>query len=262
MREVRRPRRQPLRAPSRCASATLSRVPVRRDMPRRENVKQSIPRRADFHSHSYLSDGETSPTDMWSEAQSLAHRALALTDHLSLEDPRPLLDRLHREAGAWEESDFRPVVGVELTKIPPRRIAEVARASRAAGAEIVIVHGETIVENVPAGTNRAALESGEVDVLAHPGLLDPKDAELARTNSVVLEISARQGHSLCNGHVVRLALEAGADLVVDSDAHDIGQLITFDMARRIALGAGVPRTQLERVLLTTPSELLRKTLRA
>lgn len=216
-------------------------------------------RRADFHSHSYLSDGETSATDMWNEAEVLEHRALALTDHLSMEDPKPLLDRLHQEAKAWEGRQFVPIVGVELTKVPPRRIADAARAARRAGAEIVIVHGESIVENTPEGTNHAAIDSGLVDVLAHPGLIDPKDAELAKDHSVVLEISGREGHSLSNGHVVRLALEVGAELVVDSDAHDPEQLIPLEKARRIALGAGVPESALQRVLSTTPSELVKRT---
>ena len=224
---------------------------------RASSVEDGV-RRVDFHSHSYLSDGATSPTEMWNEAEALEHRALALTDHLSMEDPRPMLERLHQEARAWDGRGFLPLVGVELTKLPPRRIADVARAARRAGAEIVIVHGETIVENVPAGTNHAAIDSGEVDVLAHPGLLDPKDAELARAHSVVLEISGRRGHALCNGRVVRLALEAGAELVVDSDAHAVNELIPLETARRIALGAGVPEEKLGRVLGTTPQALLKK----
>jgi putative hydrolase len=215
-------------------------------------------KRIDFHSHSYLTDGGTSPTEMWNEAEALDHRALALTDHLSLEDPKPLLDRLHQEAGAWDGAEFLPIVGVELTKVPARRIADVARACRRAGAEIVIVHGETVVEHVPVGTNHAAIDSGEVDVLAHPGLLDPKDAELAKAHSVALEISARRGHSLCNGHVARLAADVGAELVVDSDAHDIDQLVPWEMARRVALGAGVAEPQLERVLFTTPMALVHR----
>jgi len=218
----------------------------------------ALAERADLHSHSYLTDGSTSATEMWNEAQALEHRALALTDHLSLEDPKPLLDHLRQEARAWDGTGFLAVVGVELTKVAPRRIAEAARAARRAGAEIVIVHGETIVENVPAGTNHAALESGEVDVLAHPGLLDPKDAALARASSVTLEISGRRGHSLCNGHVVRLAIEAGAELVVDSDAHGTDQLIPAEQARRIALGAGVPEARLGGVLQDTPTRLLKK----
>jgi len=227
-------------------------------MNRRPDKSKSRHTRLDFHSHSYLSDGSTSATVMWYEAERLEHRALALTDHLSLEDPKPMLDRLHREAKAWDDSPFEPIVGVELTYIPPRRIATVARAARRAGAEIVIVHGETTAENVAPGTNHAALESGLIDVLAHPGSLDPQDASLAKANSVVLEISARRGHSLCNGHVVRLALEAGADLVVDSDAHDPSQLIRMDAARRIALGAGLPETQLDRVLSHTPEQLVKR----
>jgi putative hydrolase len=219
----------------------------------------ALARRADFHSHSYLTDGETSPLDMWLEAEFLEHRALALTDHLGPEDPKPLLDRLHQEAKVFESTRFIPIVGVELTKVPPRRIADAARAARKAGAEIVIVHGETIVEHVPAGTNHAAIDSGLVDVLAHPGLLDPRDAELARAQSVVLEISGREGHSLANGHVVRLALDVGADLVVDSDAHDPEHLIPLERARKIALGTGVPEKMLPRVLFGTPADLIKRT---
>jgi len=196
---------------------------------------------------------------MWNEAEALEHRALALTDHISMEDPKPLLDRLHQEARAWEGTPFTPIVGVELTKVPARRIADAARAARKAGAEIVIVHGETIVEHVPLGTNHAAIDSGEVDVRAHPGLIDPKDVELAKAHSVVLEISGREGHSYCNGHVARLALEVGAELVVDSDAHAPEQLIPLPRARRIALGAGVPESELEKVLFATPSGLVKRT---
>jgi putative hydrolase len=231
-------------------------------MARRARVVDPAPRRIDFHSHSYLSDGGSSATDMWNEAEALDHRALALTDHLSLEDARPMLRRLHAEARAWDGTRFLPLVGVELTKIPARRIAAVARAARKSGAEIVIVHGESIVENVPPGTNHAAIDSGEVDVLAHPGLLDPKDAELARAHSVVLEISARKGHSLTNGHVVRLALAAGAELVVDSDAHGPEQLVTLETARAIARGAAVPDDRLDRVLFQTPERLVRRLRRA
>jgi putative hydrolase len=218
--------------------------------------------RIDFHSHSYLSDGITSATDMWNEAEALAHRALALTDHLSMEDPRPMLARLRQEARAWEGTRFVPLVGVELTKIPPARIGRVARLARRCGAEIVIVHGESIVENVPAGTNHAALDSAEVDVLAHPGLLTATDAALAKHHDVALEISARHGHSLTNGLVVRRALDAGAELVVDSDAHDPAQLVPFEMARRIALGAGLGGARLDRALVGAPEELLRRLRRA
>jgi len=120
------------------------------------------------------------------------------------------------------------------------------------------VHGESIVERVPAGTNRAALDSGEIDVLAHPGLLEEADARLARDHDVFLEISARRGHSLTNGLVVARARAAGAALVVDSDAHAPEQLVPPERARAIALGAGVPEAEADAVLLRNPARLLRR----
>jgi putative hydrolase len=195
---------------------------------------------------------------MWNEAEALDHRALALTDHLALNDPRPMLDRLHREATAWEGSKFVPLVGVELTMLRPAHIAAVARLARRAGAEIVIVHGESIVEKTPRGTNHAALASGEVDILAHPGLLTEADADLAKEHGVALEISARTGHSLTNGLVVQRAVASGAELVVDSDAHDPSQLVPLEQARQLALGAGVDEKRIDRVLFTTPEALLRR----
>jgi len=82
------------------------------------------------------------------------------------------------------------------------------------GAEIVVVHGETIVEPVIKGTNWSAVNCPEVDILAHPGLITDEEVEIAKDNDIALEISSRRGHCLGNGHVAKLALEVGADLVV------------------------------------------------
>lgn len=214
--------------------------------------------RYDFHSHTFLTDGRGSPTDMWARASELGHRLLAITDHVSLNDPAPLIARLREEAEAFVDGPMIPLVGVEVSMIPPRRIAEVARRAKTAGADLVIVHGETLAETVPAGTNRAAVACPDVSVLAHPGLLDPADAELARTNGVALELSGRTFHSLSNGHVAQTALAAGADLVVDSDAHDPSQLIPMPQARRIAAGAGLTPAQVVAAVSTAPARLARR----
>ncbi len=214
--------------------------------------------RYDFHAHTYLTDGSVSATDMWVASEALGHRALAITDHVALEDPEPILKRLHQEAAAWEGTELTTLVGIEITKVPPRRIAEVARRARKLGAEIIIVHGETIYEVVPEGTNHAAIESGEVDILAHPGLLAEKDAELAAANGTLLELSARRNHSLTNGHVARLALQAGATVVVDSDAHDPEQLISRAVAEKIATGAGLRAADVARAVEEAPLRLLKK----
>ena len=83
-----------------------------------------------------------------------------------------------------------------------------------------------------------ALEIG-ADILAHPGFLTPEEADLARDNDVCLELTARRGHNITNGHVARLALEAGAKLVVDTDAHAPDDLIDRERAIEIARGAGL-----------------------
>ena len=85
---------------------------------------------------------------------------------------------------------------LELTHLPPEVIPQAAYRARELGAELVVVHGETPVEPVPPGTNRAAIASSFVDVLAHPGLLTPDDAERAKRNDVFVEITSRRGHSL------------------------------------------------------------------
>jgi len=215
-------------------------------------------RRFDFHAHTYLTDGSASATDMWTAGDRLAHRVLAITDHVALEDPRPLLDRLHAEARAFADGPMVTLVGVEISMVPPRHIDAVARAARKAGAELVIVHGETLAEPVPAGTNRAAIDCREVDLLAHPGLLDPADAELAHAHGTVLELSGRSGHSITNGHVARVALAAGAAIVVDSDAHRTGDLLSFERAEHVGRGAGLPDLPVASALTATPESLVRK----
>jgi putative hydrolase len=213
-------------------------------------------RRIDFHAHTYLSDGRFSATAMWSEALRTGHRALAITEHIALEDPTPILERLRAEARAFEDSEIVPLVGVELTMLPPRRIDEAARAARRAGAEIVIVHGETLAESVPEGTNRAAIVSGQVDVLAHPGFLTEEEAELARDNGTVLELSGRRAHMVTNGHVARIALAARAEVVVDSDAHAIEELLTYARAESVARGAGLIPADAVRTVGEWPQKLL------
>lgn len=212
-------------------------------------------RRFDFHSHTFLTDGSTAATDMWLHADRLAHRVLAVTDHVALNDPTPLIRRLHEEAEAFRDGPLVPLVGVEISMVRPDRIAGVARAARHAGAQIVIVHGETLSEPVPRGTNHAAIDCREVDLLAHPGLLAPADAELAAAHDTFLEISGRRGHSLTNGHVAQTAVAAGARLVVDSDAHAPEQLLPYELARSIAAGAGLRPEHVERALADAPRRL-------
>jgi len=60
------------------------------------------------------------------------------------------------------------IPGVELTHVPKKLIGELIRHARNLGAFYVVVHGETIVEPVEEGTNRAASRVGPTSLLTLP----------------------------------------------------------------------------------------------
>ncbi|MGE5188504.1 MAG: histidinol phosphate phosphatase domain-containing protein [Gemmatimonadota bacterium] len=193
----------------------------------------------DLHIHSTFSDGELIPSEVVSRALAAGYTHLAITDHVDPSNIEFVVDRMVRvcrELAGKVRAKVYP--GVEITHVPPRLIAPLAAAARERGAKIVLVHGETIVEPVPKGTNRAAIEGG-VDILAHPGLISEGEVRLARKRGVLLEISARRGHSLANGHVARLAMKIGAGLVYNTDAHAPGDFTPWDAAQRVIRGAGL-----------------------
>lgn len=199
----------------------------------------------DLHTHTIFSDGELIPAELARRAAVLGYRALAMTDHGDGSNLDLIIPRLSRVAKSLGEAFGLTIIpGIELTHIPPAQIAAAVSEARSLGARIVVLHGETIVEPVAPGTNRAGIEAG-IDILSHPGLITAEEAQLAAANGVCLEITTRKGHSLCNGHVARTALAAGARLVVNNDAHAPGDLLSLEMARRVALGAGMTEAQFE-----------------
>ncbi|HLB29659.1 MAG TPA: histidinol phosphate phosphatase domain-containing protein [Dehalococcoidia bacterium] len=210
----------------------------------------------DFHTHTFLSDGVLSPVELARRALASGYAALAITDHAGLGGLGPLLERLAEDCALVQEHwGIVALPGVELTHVPAAAIHRAARAARRAGAAIVVVHGETVVEPVEAGTNRAALSCEDVDILAHPGLITLEEARMAAQNGVFLELTARRGHCLTNGHVARIAREAGARLIVNSDHHEL-DLLTPERARNVALGAGLTEDDLGQVLVDSPRSLL------
>jgi histidinol phosphatase-like PHP family hydrolase len=199
----------------------------------------------DLHTHSIFSDGELIPSELAQRAVTKGYRAIAITDHADHSNLDFIIPRMVAVCEKISEVyPLRAIPGVELTHVHPDHISSLAREARTLGAKIVVVHGETIVEPVTPGTNHAALKA-PVDILAHPGLLTEEDAELAAENSICLEISARQGHSLTNGHVAVLARRFGAKLVLNTDSHSPRDLIDKEMATRIARGAGMDEREIE-----------------
>lgn len=201
----------------------------------------------DLHMHSTFSDGELIPAEVVSRAVHAGYTHLAITDH---GDPSNLEHVLERMVHVCNELRGRVKAkvypGVEITHVPPRLIAPLAILARRRGAKVVMVHGETIVEPVPPGTNLAAIKAG-VDILAHPGLITEAEVRLAKKAGVLLEITARRGHSLTNGHVARLAVKCGAQLVYNTDSHSPEDFTPWHAALRIIRGAGLSDKDADRM---------------
>ena len=193
----------------------------------------------DLHTHSLLSDGELLPSELVRRAVVKGYQALAITDHVDVSNIDWVISRLVKDCSElMKYFQIAVIPGAEITHVPPEMIKPLAEEARKLGAKVVVVHGETIVEPVAPGSNLKALES-PIDILAHPGLITEEEVLLAKKNGIMLEITARKGHCLTNGHVAKLALKTGAGLVLNTDAHSPEDLITPDQARKIALGAGL-----------------------
>lgn len=193
----------------------------------------------DLHTHSLFSDGELVPAEHLRRVEILGYAAVAITDHADSSNLDFIIPRIVKAAADLNRySKTRLIPGIELTHAPPELFAELAARARQLGALIVVGHGETPVEPVRPGTNLAAIEAG-VDILAHPGFITLAEARLAAQKGVLLELSARKGHSLSNGHVAKMAQAAGAGLAVNADAHGPGDFLSAKVAEIVALGAGL-----------------------
>ena len=202
----------------------------------------------DLHTHSILSDGEMLPIELIRRMAVLGYTTVAITDHVDASNTTSVIGSLVQVRESAKIYGVKLLCGVEITHVPPSQIADLAKIAKTAGADIVVVHGETPVEPVAAGTNHAACGCRYVNVLAHPGLITLEDALLAAKYSIALEITSRGGHNRTNGHVAQVAREAACQLVVDSDAHAPQDLLDERAKFVIAKGAGLTDAECKQVI--------------
>jgi len=220
---------------------------------------RGLGRRMDFHTHSLLSDGDLLPSEIARRAHALNYEAIAITDHVDASNIDFVVKRLVKTSSTLRKHlDITVIPGVELTHIPPQKIKTLALKARKLGAPLILAHGETLAEPVMPGTNKMAVSCTEVDILAHPGLINESEAELARKNEIYLELSARKGHCLTNGHVAKVASETKAKLLVNTDLHSPEEFLSQESAFKVAMGSGLMEFDAVRVVRDYPKEILKR----
>jgi len=201
----------------------------------------------DLHTHTLLSDGALLPEELVRRCEVLGYRMLVIADHVGISNVAEVVPQLVRLSRSLRGKGRIAVLpGAEVTHVRPELIRRVVTLAREAGAAIVIGHGESIVEPVIPGTNRALIEA-DIDVVAHPGLIDQADAALAAKRGICLEISSHKGHGLANGHVLQMSRLTGAKLVFGSDGHAPGDYPDRQKAERVAFGAGMTADEVDRL---------------
>ncbi|MCM8760787.1 MAG: histidinol phosphate phosphatase domain-containing protein [Candidatus Omnitrophica bacterium] len=222
-----------------------------------KNMKNSQLKMIGFHTHTLFSDGELLPSEMVRRSEAKGYKAIALTDHVDSSNIDFVLPRIVKVCRVLNRHwKIRAIPGVEITHAPIQEIAPLVRFARKSGARIVVVHGETVSEPVLAGTNKAAIMAG-CDVLAHPGLISAEDVKLAKKMGVFLELTTRKNHLSPNRRLVGLARATGAKLVLNTDAHDEDDIVTYHQAIRFLAALGMRNDEIAGVFRNS-EELLKR----
>jgi len=216
-------------------------------------------KRYELHSHTNFSDGKSSIEEMLSKAKEL-NSAIAITDHF-IGDEFGINKILYRNISSLDSflkrrekfmknnkklfDDVDEVIfGIEITRVRPEKIFEIAKNAKRHNF-IVLVHGETNSDNVPAGTNTAALNCEYVDVLAHPGHLSEENALKARENKIFIEITAREMHRAENPEIVKICKKFNLETVINTDAHSASELIDYAKAKEVGLKSGLSEDEVK-----------------
>ncbi|MEX0709878.1 MAG: PHP domain-containing protein [Chloroflexota bacterium] len=218
--------------------------------------------RGDCHVHSDWSDGGSPIREMAEAARGLGHEYMVLADHsprltvanglsaARLEEQLNEVARLNAEL-----APFRILTGIEVDILSDGSLdqdpALLARLDLVVGS----VHSELRMEAGPM-TRRLvmALANPLLDVLGHPTgrMVTGKrhrppstfDAEIVFAAALrfdkAIEINARPERLDPPKRILRLAVEAGCRVAIDSDAHAPGQLAWLPYGCDRAAACGVP----------------------
>ncbi|HSV67534.1 MAG TPA: PHP domain-containing protein [Mycobacteriales bacterium] len=203
--------------------------------------------RGDLHTHSDWSDGGSPIAEMAEAARELGHEYVALTDHsprltvargLTADRLRQQLDVVAELNAASSDGGFRLLTGIEVDILDDGSLDQTDELLARLDVVVASVHSglrQPAAEMTPRMV--AAIANPHVDVLGHctgrlvGGKKRPEsefDAELVfeacRRFGVAVEVNSRPDRLDPPKRLLRLAVEAGCLVSVDTDAHAPGQL--------------------------------------
>jgi len=195
--------------------------------------------RGDLHTHTEWSDGGNTVGEMVAGAAEFGHDYIAITDHATGPgmvggvgvDDETLREQIAEVEAVAEEADIDVFSGVE---------ANIAEDGSISVADDVLAELDVVVASPHAGldgdgTDRlvAAAEHPHVDIVGHPtgrylnrrSGLDVDIERLAAAAAdagTALEVNASPARLDLDGYAVKAAIEAGATIAIDTDAHSPG----------------------------------------
>jgi len=212
-----------------------------------------------LHCHSLLSDGVLLPSEIARRYAAVGYKVIAITDHADYSNFEFIVSSIINFTRHWpKNSNIKVLPGIELTHLPPEHFKPLSKLARKKGIKIIVAHGETTMEPVFKGTNRAAL-GADIDILAHPGFITDQETRIAREKGIFLEVTSRLGHANTNIHVVKQAKKHGAKLILSHDAHQPEDIIPPIKLAKIGLKAGLNQADLEKIARDV-QQFIKKTL--
>ncbi len=231
--------------------------------------------RGDCHSHTDASDGGSPLREMVETAQALGHDYLVITDHsprltvangLSVERLRAQLEDI-AELNA-ELSGFRVLTGIEVDINEDGSLDQDEALLAELDVVVASVHSKLRMPRAEM-TERmlTAIENPHVDVLGHctgrmvTGSRKRPESQFdaaavfaaCAEYGVAVEVNSRPERLDPPKRLLRLAVEAGCDFTIDTDAHAPGQL---DWLRNGCERAAECEVPADRVLNSWPTERL------
>ena len=217
--------------------------------------------RGDCHSHSDWSDGGSTIREMAEAARGLGHSYLVLTDHSARLTVAHGLDatRLRQQLAVVravneEMAPFRILTGIEVDILEDGTLDQDEDLLAQLDVVVASVHSKLRMDG-PDMTARmlAAVESPHTDILGHctgrlitgrgrpPSAFDAEAVFTAcgRTGTAV-EINSRPQRQDPPEELLRLAIDLGCLVSIDSDAHAPGQLEWLGRGCANAVRAEVP----------------------